>query len=89
MVGDKVHKVNLKDIVLELDMSEKAKRWIKIEKIIFLIVGICITVFLCAFCLTCNDCNIIVTIHLSIISLSCYAHFGLPIDKLIKIEKIG
>ncbi len=45
------------------------------------LVGVWIAQILYNECLHCKDCNVVVTVFLSLISLGCFANIGLPIEK--------
>lgn len=67
------------------------KKWlfITVKILLFLIhasVGIWVASILYHECLHCTDCNNIVIIFLSIISLGCFINMGLPIEKLSNIK---
>lgn len=50
--------------------------------ILHLVIGTLLAILLYNECLHCKDCNMVVIIFLSIISLGCFINIGLPIDKL-------
>jgi hypothetical protein len=56
--------------------------------VVHAVVGIWIASILYRECLHCTDCNIVVLIFLSIISLGCFVNMGLPIEKLANV-KVG
>ena len=75
--------VNQDEKVIINRPNKKVIFWDTVRRIFYLLIGIGITVYLCHSCLHCQDCNIVVTIHLCIISLTCFLSFGIPIDKLV------
>jgi hypothetical protein len=83
-----IHKSD-KEIIYGLD--RKGKRRDFFRKLIYFLIGLGITIFLCFKCLPCNNCHTIVTIHLSILSLICFVNAGIPVssDILSIINKVS
>lgn len=58
-------------------------------KTVSLAAGIFISLLLYNKCLFCKDVNTIVTIYFSVIGLSCFDSFGLPVSELAKNVKLS
>ncbi|MEW6095464.1 MAG: hypothetical protein AB1567_02905 [bacterium] len=77
--------------VLEKDQEYRnpKRRYYLIEwglKLIFLGIGIFITILLYNKCLFNPNCNPIVTIYFTLLGLTCFLHAGLSIDKLANVK---
>ncbi len=83
------HPVNITTEHQQFVVSKRLHLTISIFRfLVHAVVGIWIARILYCECLHCTDCNIVVTIFLSIISLSCFVNMGLPIEKFSNV-KIG
>ncbi|MDI6780550.1 MAG: hypothetical protein QME49_00335 [bacterium] len=78
---------------LEYEVTEEYKKtpkWIYCWewgwKAIVLGIGIFITVLLYNKCLFNPNCNVVVAVYFALIGLACFAHIGLPIDKLTNVK---
>ncbi|MEK7814111.1 MAG: hypothetical protein AAB296_10155 [Candidatus Desantisbacteria bacterium] len=56
------------------------------RKLIIFGVGVFITVLLYNKCLFNPNCNVVVAVYFALIGLACFAHVGLPIDKLTNVK---
>lgn len=82
-----LHPVNITTEHQQFIVNKKAYLAFAIVRFIaHAIVGIWIANILYAECLHCTDCNIVVTIFLSIISLGCFVNVGLPIEKFSNVK---
>ncbi len=81
------HPVNIKT---EREQIVVKKGWFVFLKISLFIVhasiGIWIATILYNECLHCIDCNNIVIVFLSLVSLGCFVNMGLPIEKMSNIK---
>lgn len=81
------HPVNIKT---EHEQIVVKKGWFVTLKLFLAIIHVSIGIWIARIlyfeCLHCTDCNTVVIIFLSIISLGCFINVGLPIEKMSNIK---